>query len=64
MRKRCCGGAIQALVTGTTVVNGSLSRYWRLRGRRRSFMGSASRGLRSCLGSSGSVQDRREGVDA
>ncbi len=39
-----------------------LIRYWWLRGRRRSFMGSASRGLRSCFVSSGSVQGRRDGA--
>jgi len=62
IRKRCCGGAIWRLLRGRRLLTGRLRRYWKSRGRRRSFMGSASQGLRRCLGSSGSVRDRREGV--
>jgi len=61
IRKRCCGGAIWRLLRGRRWLTGRLRRYWRLRGRRRSFMGSASRGLLSCSGSSGFVRGRREG---
>ena len=50
------------LLRGRRLLTGRLGRYWGLRGRRRSFMGSASRGLLSCSGSRGSVRDRREGV--
>ena len=50
-----------ALVTGTTVVNGTIEPILEIAGGGRSFIRSASRGLQSCSGSSSSVQGRREG---
>ena len=54
------GGAIQALVTGTSAVNGTLEAILQVAGRRWSFMGSASQGLPGCWVSGGSIQGRRE----
>ncbi|KAF5414987.1 MAG: hypothetical protein C5S48_07290 [Candidatus Methanogaster sp.] len=50
MRKRCCGGAIQALVTGTTVVNGTLESILEVAGAKAVFYGIGIAGVAELLG--------------
>ena len=57
------GGVICRLLQERRSLTGPSNRYWRLLGRSRYFMGSVSRGLRSCSGSRGFVRNRREGED-
>ncbi|MEA1998447.1 MAG: hypothetical protein U9N61_03865 [Euryarchaeota archaeon] len=48
--KRCCGGAIQALVTGTTVVNGTLEPILEVTGGKAVFYGISIAGVAQMLG--------------
>ena len=50
MRKMCCGGAIQALVTGTTVVNGTLAPILKVAGAKAVFYGISIAGVAELLG--------------
>ncbi len=50
MRKMCCGGAIQALVTGTTVVNGTLELILEVAGAKAVFYGISIAGVAELLG--------------
>ena len=60
MRKMCCGGAIQALVTGTTVVNGTIEPILEVARGEAVFYGISIAGLPGCLVSSGFVRGRRD----
>ena len=50
MRKMCCGGAIQALVTGTTVVNGTIEPILEVARGRAVFYGISIAGVAEVLG--------------
>ena len=50
MRKRCCGGAIQALVTGTAAVNGTLEEILEVAGAKAVFYGIRIAGVAQMLG--------------
>ena len=52
-----------ALVTGTTVVNGTLEAILEVAGTKAVFYGISIAGLHGCWVSSSSVQGRREGAD-
>ena len=46
----CCGGAIQALVTGTTVINGTLEAMLEVAGANAVFYGIGIAGVAELLG--------------